>query len=182
MAVDTGYNTQYVYDFCRRFDRTRVIPVKGSDGLKAVISTPSTVDVAAAGKKIGSLQVWPVGVSLLKSEVYGFLRLNLNAETGEVPYGYCHFPMYSPHFFKGITAEQLQYTVKKGYKRYEWIKHFQRNEPLDCRVYARAAAEVVGLSRLSDADYDKLSAAYQRKAQGAGAPVARKKKRPSFWD
>jgi phage terminase large subunit GpA-like protein len=180
MAVDTGYNTQHVYDFCRRFDRTRVIPVKGMNSLNVPISTPSTVDVAPAGKKIGSLQIWPVGVGLLKSELYGFLKQGINPETGEIPYGYCHFPQYAPDYFRGLTAEKLQYTDKKGVRKYEWVKHFTRNEPLDCRVYARAAAEVIGISRLRTEDYQAMTAAYSRRV-AEPEPAKRKGRQSDFW-
>lgn len=147
MAIDTGYNTQHVYDFCRRFDVTRVIPVKGQDNQQMMISPPRQVDVTVSGKKVGKTKVWHVGVSLIKSELYGFLRQE-KTEDGTVPYGYCFFPEYDPHYFKGLTAEQLEMKMnKRGFRVYQWVKKYQRNEPLDCRVYARAAAAVVGLDR-----------------------------------
>lgn len=147
MAVDTGYNTQHVYDFCKRFDATRVIPVKGSDNQQTVIAPPRQVEVTRSGKKIGKVKVWQVGVSVIKSELYGFLRQEKD-EHGNVPYGYCHFPQYEPHYFRGLTAEELQLKINnKGYREYQWIKKYDRNEPLDCRVYARAAASVVGIDR-----------------------------------
>ena len=147
MAVDTGYNTQHVYNFCRRFDVSRVIPVKGNDSQQILIAPPRQVDVTKSGKKIGKVKVWHVGVGMAKSELYGFLRQEKNEE-GVPPYGFCHFPEYDQHYFKGITAEQLQMTVNtKGYRVYVWVKKYERNEPLDCRVYARAAASVVGIDR-----------------------------------
>jgi phage terminase large subunit GpA-like protein len=180
MAVDGSYNTNHVLDFCRRFDRTRVIPIKGEDRLSVPISTPSVVDVAQSGKKIGSLQRWPVGVSLLKSELYGFLKQGINPETGEVPYGYCHFPQYAPDYFRGLTAEKLQYTEKKGVRKYEWVKFFTRNEPLDCRVYARAAAEIIGISRLRPEDYELMTSAYSRRI-GNKETVKAKPRKSDFW-
>lgn len=147
MAIDTGYNTQYVYDFCRRFDVTKVIPIKGQDSQQIMVAPPRQVDVTAAGKKIGRTKVWHVGVSLIKSEVYGFLRQE-KGEDGTAPHGYCHFPQYDTHYFKGLTAEQLEMRINnRGYRVYMWVKKYQRNEPLDCRVYARAAASVVGMDR-----------------------------------
>ena len=38
----------------------------------------------------------------------------------------------------------------KGYKRMEWQKIRERNEALDCRVYARAAAARVGIDRFQE--------------------------------
>ncbi len=156
MSVDTGYNTQHVYDFCRRFDITRVIPIKGQDKQQLMVSAPKAVDVSAAGKKIGKVRVWHVGVSLIKSEVYGFLKLEKD-EKGVPPSGYCHFPQYNHEYFRGITAEHLQFkTDKRGFKTYEWVKKYERNEPLDCRVYARAAASVLGMDRFKDEHWTEM--------------------------
>ena len=41
-----------------------------------------------------------------------------------------------------ITAEQLVTRIAKGYRRTEWQKTRDRNDALDCRNYARAAAAV----------------------------------------
>ena len=63
-------------------------------------------------------------------------------EDQEFPPGYCHFPQYDPEYFKQLTAEQAVTRVKKnGFATIEWQKTRERNEALDCRVYARAAAE-----------------------------------------
>jgi phage terminase large subunit GpA-like protein len=125
-----------------------------------------------------------VGVSLLKSELYGFLKQGINPETGEVPYGYCHFPQYAPDYFRGLTAEKLQYTEKKGVRKYEWVKFFTRNEPLDCRVYARAAAEIIGLSRMRPEDYKKVAEGYIRRRQQETQRETKVKKRPrsDYWE
>lgn len=156
LAVDSGFNTQFVYDFCRRYDPTKVIPIKGQDKQAEVIKPPKHVDVSFDGKKVGSVLVWHVGVSVLKSELYGFLRLEIG-ENGEVPDGYCHFPEYAPDYFKGLTAEVLVPKEIRGFVTYQWEKKFERNEPLDCRVYARAAASVLQIDRMQPGDYDKMS-------------------------
>lgn len=58
-----------------------------------------------------------------------------------------HFPQYGEEYFAQLTAEELQFRLVKGFKRYEWVKTRPRNEALDCRVYARAAATAMGLDR-----------------------------------
>jgi len=176
MAVDTGYNTTHAYDFCRRYDPTRVIPVKGNDRQQLVVAPPRSVDITRAGKKVGTVGVFQVGVSLLKSELYGWLKQEI-AEDGSIPAGYCHFPEYDMHYFKGLTAEELQFKIdKRGFKVYEWVKKFERNEPLDCRVYARAAAAVVGIDRFTDSAFEAIAGAYQ---QQQSAP---RLKKSSFWN
>lgn len=180
MAVDSGFNTQHVYDFCRKFDVTKVIPIKGQDRQQIIVAPPRAVDVTTAGKKVGKVKVWHVGVSLIKSELYGFLKLE-KGEDGTIPNGYCHFPQYNHEYFRGLTAEQLQFkTDRRGFKTFEWIKKYDRNEPLDCRVYARAAAGVLGLDRMREEHWDSLEGDNKPKAQPTNQQT--KKKRSSYWD
>lgn len=176
MAVDSGHNTQHVYDFCRGFDHTKVIPIKGQDKQAVIVVPPKLMDVTKSGKKVGDIRVWHVGVSIVKDELYSLLRLNKNEE-GEAPYGYCHFPEYHVEYFKGLTAEQKEFKIdKRGFRRYEWAKKYERNEPLDCRVYARAAATVVGMDRWEPDNWD----AYEREITGGEEEVIPKKS-SSFW-
>jgi hypothetical protein len=78
-----------------------------------------------------------------------WLRLERPTEESGEPYPpeYCHFPKYSEEYFKQITAEQLVTKVVKGYRRTEWQKVRDRNEAIDARTYARAAAAVAGMDR-----------------------------------
>lgn len=177
MAVDAGYNTQYVYSFCKMFDVSRVIPVKGQDSQQIIITAPKAVDVTHSGKKIGQVKVWNVGVSLLKSELYGNLKQEIG-EDGIIPDGYCRFPEYPDEYFKGLTAEQLEFKKnKKGYNAYTWVKIRDRNEPIDCRNYARAAASVIGVDRFGPDEWDAMESL-------STAPQEKKpeRKRSAFWD
>jgi phage terminase large subunit GpA-like protein len=61
--------------------------------------------------------------------------------------GYCHFPKhYTDEYFKQLTAEKVVKKYHKGFHRREWIKVRPRNEALDCRVYALAALNILGIS------------------------------------
>ena len=183
MAVDTGYNTNHVYNFCRRFDQTKVIPIKGRDNLGVVIAQPRAVDTTSAGKKIGKIKVWHVGVSLIKSELYGWLKQEKTRNENDeqiTPPGFMHFPQYAETFFRGLTAEQLvPGETKNGHNKYEWVKKYPFNEPLDTTVYARAAAAVIGLDRMQDHHYDAILGTYARRQH----PVTEVKPRPrsQFW-
>ncbi|MGE0108619.1 MAG: phage terminase large subunit family protein [Bdellovibrionales bacterium] len=166
LAIDTGYATQEVYDWVRRQSGDRVLAVKGMDRLGAALGAPSPMDVTIRGKrKRRGLLVWPVGSSFCKSEVYGCLRKD--APTDEqmeqgagFPAGYCHFPKYGEEYFKQLTAERLVTTKnKRGFPHREWRKERERNEALDCRVYARAAAASVGIDRFTEAVWLKLEKA-----------------------
>ena len=177
MAIDTGYNTSHVYTFCRRFDQTKVIPVKGQDKQQLIVSSPRAVETMQSGKKTGSMKVWNVGVSVIKSELYAWLKQE-KSEEGVKPNGYCSFPQYNAEYFRGLTAEHLEYIMHQGFKKYRWVKKYAKNEPLDTRVYARAAASVVGMDRFQPQHYDFLRDTYI----GKRSEPKKTKPRSSFWD
>jgi phage terminase large subunit GpA-like protein len=68
-----------------------------------------------------------------------------------------HFPEYNTEYFKQLTAEQLVTRILKGYPKRIWQKTRDRNEALDCRVYARAAAIALGIDRWSESKWKQLS-------------------------
>jgi len=162
MAVDTGYATNDVYAWVRGTGG-RALAVDGRMGGSVPVAHPSPVDVTVDGRKISNgLKIWPVATGLLKSELYGWLMLSMPSEEEldqDIPYppGFCHFPQYDPEFFKQLTAEHLvtRFT-KANYPKPEWQKTRERNEALDCRVYARAAAYVQGLDRAGEQHFADL--------------------------
>jgi phage terminase large subunit GpA-like protein len=171
LAVDTGYNTQHVYNWVRRYPMNRVMAVKGVDQAALLLGQPTAVDVSIAGKRFRrGLKLWPVGTGVAKGELYSWLKMEAptdeeRAQGKEYPRGFCHFPQYGDEFFKQMTAEQLVVKVVRGHKKYEWEKTRDRNESLDCRVYARAAAAAAGMDRYSDGQWLEL-------ANSAGISVA----------
>ena len=70
----------------------------------------------------------------------------------------------TPSGVKQLVAEQLV-TVKtrRGFDRLEWQKLRERNETLDCRVYARAAAWVAGIDRFAEARWAQLDGSWHRR-------------------
>lgn len=146
MAIDSGYNSKKVYDWAKKFGFARVVPIKGQEKLQQLFSPPRAIDPTKHGKKIGRQKVWHIGVNFIKEETYGYFRQSIDHETKIVPDGFCHFPKREPHYFRGLTAEVVQMTRdKKGFAKRVWVKKYERNEPLDCRVYARAASAIVGI-------------------------------------
>jgi len=163
MAIDSGYNTQKVYEYCRKWPRNRVIATKGNDHSKMLISQPTIVDVNLTnGKKIRrGAQVWPIGSSMAKSEIYGLLGLIKPSDEDILakgyPSGYVHFPESLPEeYFKQLTAEDLVPEIQKGYKLYVWKKKYDRNEALDLMVMNRCAAALVGIDRFSNEQWDNM--------------------------
>lgn len=178
MCVDSGYNQSKVYEFCGRFSGSLVVPTKGQDKQQTILKAPSAINYTNAGKAIGTVKLWNLGVSVLKSETYGFLKQRIT--DGIVPYGYCHFPQYDEKHFKNLTAEELRFVVdKKGKEVQSWyLASGKRNEQLDCRNYARAAAEIVGISTFTDQDYDDFINSYGKSQKEISKAI----KKNNFWD
>jgi phage terminase large subunit GpA-like protein len=95
---------------------------------------------------------------MIKEELFRWLKLDRPTDESGLSYppGYSHFPKYGEEYFKQLTAEQLVPRVVKGYSRPEWQKTRDRNEALDVRVYARAAAAVHGIDRFDESSWKKL--------------------------
>jgi phage terminase large subunit GpA-like protein len=158
-AIDSGYASQEVYAWTRKYGSSQIVVIKGDSRSPAPVGQPSPIDVGPQGKHIRyGVKVWPVNSAMVKEELFRWLRLDRpTAESGETyPAGYCHFPQYGEEFFKQITAEQLVTRVVKGYRRPEWQKTRDRNEALDCRVYARVAAAIYGMDRYGDEHWRAL--------------------------
>lgn len=160
LNIDTGYNTQDVYDWVRKKASSRIRAIKGNENQFIAVGIPKAADINKKGKRIArGLKLWPIGVNILKSEIYGWLRIrppidSIIKEKG-YPRGFCHFPEYDEDFFKMLTAEEVVAKIVKGQKKYVWVKHRERNEALDCRVYARAAAIMLGLDRWKEDEWTK---------------------------
>lgn len=189
LGIDTGFRTQDVYAWARRHGADRVAAIKGNDTLPTLTGHPRPVDIKAGKGRAGArrgLMLWPVGVNIAKSELYGWLRLEAPVDKCEPhPRGFVHVPDRDVHWFEGLTAEEaVMKRNARGYKTYVWQKIRERNEPLDCRVYARAAAAIAGVDRWKDADWLALeeSLGRQRRAVETGLPARPAKKRPKQSD
>jgi terminase, large subunit len=172
LAVDSGFNTQTVYNWARRHPINRVIAVKGHDAATVLIGSPSPVDVTVSGRKLKrGYKVWPIATNVAKSELYGWLGLETPTDEALVEGetfapGYCCFPEHGEDFFKQLTAEQLvPHKSPRGFTEFVWeLIPGRENHYLDCRVYARAAAAVVGLDRFRETDFDALARAIAKPA------------------
>lgn len=134
-CIDSGgHNTQAVYGYCKTNRGTGVFAIKGSSqGAGApIIGAPSR---KRSGKVRRPVDLYPVGVDNAKMTLRNRLTI---AAPGP---GYCHFPKgRDPEYFRQLTAEKLVTRYHKGFAKKEWEKSSgQRNEALDCRVYAMAA-------------------------------------------
>jgi phage terminase large subunit GpA-like protein len=168
LAIDTGYEAPAVYAWARRQGFAQVAPIKGVEGFNRAspVSGPTWVDATEGGKRIRrGARLWTVAVSTFKAETYRFLRLERPtademAGGANMPPGTVHLPEWvESEWLKQFVAEQLvTVKTKRGFARLEWQKLRERNEALDCRVYARAAAWIAGVDRSSEARWADLEA------------------------
>jgi phage terminase large subunit GpA-like protein len=168
LAIDTGYESPAVYAWARRTGHAQVAPIKGVEGFNraAPVIGPTHVDVTEGGKKLRrGARLWTVAVSTFKSETYRYLRLSTPTDEeiaagAKCPAGYVHLPNGTEaEWLKQLVGEQLvTVKTKRGFSRLEWQKLRERNEALDCRVYARAAAWIAGVDRWTEAMWRDLEA------------------------
>jgi len=132
-CVDSGYATDEVYRFCTKHRRRNVFATKGaSESGAAPVGKPSKVNRDRT-------LLFTLGTVTLKDTLFGHLKI---ATVGP---GYVHFPMVEDEYFRQLTAEAIQtrYVNRRPIRSY--VKHYERNEALDCAVLAAAALHISGL-------------------------------------
>lgn len=164
LGVDSGYRTNQVLEFCRRRPDTYALKGQPGRGIPA-ISAPVRKSVTKRGKRkrFGSAMNWNVGTWSLKAELYGNLhKVGLRSGEASDPPGYCHFHMdLGEEFFQQLTAEYFHQKLTKGKLHEEWALRREHNHFLDCRIYAMAMAEHLGLSRLTKSQWAALRAKFE---------------------
>jgi phage terminase large subunit GpA-like protein len=193
-CIDSGYNTNEVYSFCRGHGSASVVPVKGEDNLMTPIGTPTMVDVTVSGKRMSrGMQLWKVGSSVIKEQIYRWL--NSKKPTDEdlkngrtYPTGYCHYPQWDEEYFKQLTAEvYTKKTDNRGFFKFIWEKLRKDNHFLDCRVYNRAASAMLQIDRMTEQNWLELEESYSMKKVVKDETVTRdirpktRTKRTSNW-
>lgn len=201
ILIDSSNDTQEVYSTVAQIGTPRLRAIKGQGNLTTIVGTPKPVQIDINGiRKDGGIKMWPVGVSVLKEQLYKWLMLNRPtdealADGGEWPTGYCHFPEWDEDYFKQLTAEILvERADKKGFLMRVWERIRDHNHYLDCRNYARAASAMLGIDRMTEDDWQKRELRYGTTTEGAAettveaqqpqAPKPRstnRKKRPAKW-
>jgi phage terminase large subunit GpA-like protein len=130
VCIDTGgHHTLSAYDFCRGKTGRRIFAIKGAAGNRPI--WPRRPGKANKGR----LPLFTIGVDAAKETIHARLA---KAPPGP---GTMHFPASRDlAYFEQLTAERCVTRYVKGHPKREWIKdRHQRNEALDCRVYAYAA-------------------------------------------
>ena len=161
MAVDSGgHHAHSVYLYARERLAQGVVATKGSSSRdQPVINKGAPVDINWRGKLIKrGGKVFSLGTDTAKTTLYGRLRHN---DPGP---GYIHFNEGADEdYFNQLTAEKQAVKTVRGFQVKEWVKTSgQRNEALDCFVYAYAALQLL-LRR-----YDRRTAWQQMEKQRTG--------------
>lgn len=128
-----GHFTQDIYKACAKRASRRIWPIKGEGGEGKQLCRPMK---RSGGKEDGVKFV--LGVDAGKEAIL------YSAGIEEEGKGYMHFPLdyragYDLEFFKGLLSERMVIHRRSGQSVVAWEKIYERNEPLDCRNYARAA-------------------------------------------
>ncbi len=171
-----GHFTQEVRQRCaeRRSKKFFAIKGRGGDGIPYT-GPPKKQKIVIRGKAVGMCQVFEIGVDAGKAMIMDNIRVQTPGSK------YCHFPKrddYGAAYFKGLLSEHLVYkTDKKGQPRknpWQWekIPGHERNEPLDCRNYALAAAKAM------EPDYDALERRLKGTSRQERTPVATAVRQP----
>lgn len=160
-CVDSGgHFTTQVYRFCKERTARRVFAIKGKGGADVpYFNRPSTANSVKA-------PLFTIGVDTGKAILYQ--RLGVKEEGPN----FCHFPKdkdrgYTQDYFRGLTAEKMVMTYKKGKAQYVWTLKdggYKRNEPLDIRNYATVALEIAN-PVLKRPDPDAPAAAPKRRGR-----------------
>ena len=163
LAIDSGFATQEVYAWARRHSAARVMVVKGVERGSALIGLPTAVDVTAEGKRLRrGVKVTSVAGGIAKLELFNNLRkappTDEERASGQgFPAGYVHLPKVDAEYCKQLCSEQLLTTRnRRGYPVRAWQRLRERNEALDCYVYARAAVAASGLDRFGERHWREL--------------------------
>ena len=142
VCIDSaGHFTDEVYRFCKPRVRRNVFAIvgRGREGMPSV-SKPSR-------NNRRHVVLFTLGVTTIKGTLFSRLKVEHQGA------GYCHFPLDAKHnhrgydavYFKGLLSERMVVKRVKGKDTITWETRSPglRNEPLDTRVYATGALELL---------------------------------------
>lgn len=138
-CVDSGgHKTDSVYKFCKPRAKRGIYAIKGVGGM----GRPSVGKPSRNNRR--RVPLFPLGVDTIKGSLFSRLRVEKPGP------GYCHFPRkielgYDEVYYKGLVSERMVIQKVRGKERIAWELRSKnaRNEPLDVRVYATGALEIL---------------------------------------
>lgn len=144
-AIDSGYSTEDVYDFCLQ-NSDWCVPVKGAVTQKVGRFTRSAID--AVGKQYHGQALYIVNGDSYKDLIAARLRRPLGRGC------WMTYAESDLEYAEQVTAEHKIATVKGGRRMESWVpktSHAQ-NHYLDAEVYAACAADLLQVRYLDEKD------------------------------
>lgn len=126
-----GHFTTAIYKACAKRASKRIWPIKGEKGEGKPECRPMKRGQGEGAK-------FMLGVDAGKEGIM------YEAAVEEPGPNYMHFPIdyragYDMEYFKGLISERMEIHRRGGQGVIVWEQFYERNEPLDCRNYARMA-------------------------------------------
>jgi len=129
-CIDSGgHHANAVFSFTRPRRARRLYAIKGAAG-------PRPIWPKRESRTSSNQTVFILGVDTAKDAIYGRLRISKQGP------GYIHFPVgdaFDQEYFDQLTSEKVVTRKKLGRAYRVWEAMRERNEALDCFVYALAA-------------------------------------------
>jgi phage terminase large subunit GpA-like protein len=154
---DSRFRPDEVYAFARKMHKLRVYACEG-----ATVTSKPIVPKKPIKRGVPPALVWEVGTHEAKDVIYQQLEIEDPAAQG-----YCHYPAtvsFTEEYFRRLTIEES--VMQRGrdgnfYRFFFKASSDDRNEPLDCEVYANAAEQIFR------PNYEKLAEQYQAETEPA---------------
>ncbi len=141
LGIDTqGHHTHDVYKYCRARKGRRVFALRGQGGEgRPILGTMSRPSI---GRSKVRINLFTIGVDEAKTQLYSRLTIEELKHGSGAPI--IHFPVsLDREYFHQLTAEKVVTEYQRGYPKRVWHKIRERNETLDCFVYAMAALYIL---------------------------------------
>lgn len=138
-AIDSGYRTDEVYDFCAEHEDF-VFPIKG-DNDSLGVNTPYIINVIRrpAGKtKANGIRLYRVNTPLYKIQLHSRLSRGIEKSGSWNVYNGVS-PVYESHIFSEVPERDLKT------RKIKWVKTYGENHWLDCEVYNLVCAELMNI-------------------------------------
>lgn len=151
--IDTGYDTDTVYEYCKTFPEI-ARPIKGQNSLSGLSFRPKVIEVfPKTGRPIpGGLTLWHLDTDHYKTKIYRWM----NSE-GDYKKWFLHKGI-SEDYLKQVTSEKKVIERDKTGRAHEIWKTSNKsiaNHYLDAEVYATAAAEMLRVYALTKEEEPK---------------------------
>ena len=153
-CVDSGYLTHDVYMQVRKRQYLHLFAIKGqARSGKLFVNRPRYMEISYRGKVIErGIKLYVLGVDSGKETIYSRTKIENPGSK------YINFPKdMDTNYFQGFCSEIQVKKHRAGQVYFAWEKlpGVHNNEPLDCALYALAAAHLAGLTRMNWSNIEK---------------------------